>query len=71
MKKVNTAEMREVNAGAKLTVTAKCSVCGKKYKSTLTYYKWIPFHKAYVKNLATIQAYDKAKECANNDAMKW
>ena len=38
MKKVNTAEMRAVEGGKKVTVTAKCSKCGKKFKGTENYY---------------------------------
>lgn len=68
---IDTAEMREVNAGAKIIVTAKCRVCGKKYKATCTYWSFILFHKAYAKNCATIAANSKANECANNDAIKW
>ena len=67
MRKMNEIEMQNVNAGAKVTKSAKCGWCGKKYSVTLSYSKWVPFHKWYVSHLATIGAQDKAYECALND----
>ena len=63
MKVMNAAEMKNVNAGAKVTKSATCSWCGKKHSYTAS--SWI-YLVAYC--VAVIGASNLAKKCAKNDA---
>ncbi|MBQ7820694.1 MAG: hypothetical protein IJ391_00225 [Clostridia bacterium] len=65
MKNMTVTEMNIVNGGASVTKSSYCGWCGKKYSVTLSYWKWMPFHKWYVSNLAVIGARRKAKDCEN------
>lgn len=67
MKTINEQMMRSVNGGATVSASEKCSVCGKKYSSKITYYWYQVFKVSLYKSTVKANAHKKALECAMRD----